>query len=46
MAVSSFSYGRKFDMKAGELNFKSFQSDKMRNVLSEVDWHCLLQNGL
>lgn len=36
----------KFDVKTGELSFKSFQSDKIRNRLSAVDWHCLLENGL
>lgn len=43
---SSFSFGRRLSRKPGELNFKSLQSDKMRNILSEVDWHCLLENGL
>lgn len=43
---SSFSFGGRLDRKPGGLNFKSFRSDKMRNILSEVDWHRLLENGL
>lgn len=46
VAVSRFSHGRRFDVKTGELSFKSLQSDKLRNRLSAVDWHCLLENGL